>query len=38
MFVMRTGTEADMLAAFDSDYKAALKEGWQVEGSHGVHP
>jgi hypothetical protein len=34
MFVMRTGTEADMLAAFDSDYKAALQEGWQVEGSH----
>lgn len=32
MVVMRTGTEAEMLAAFDYDYQAALKEGWQVEG------
>lgn len=34
MVVMRTGTETDMLAAFNSDYQAALKEGWQIEGSH----
>lgn len=33
MAFIRTGTEADMLAAFDSDYQAALKEGWQLEGS-----
>ena len=31
MVVIRTGTETDMLAAFDSDYQAALKEGWQPE-------
>lgn len=29
MVVVRTGTESEMLAAFDSDYQAALKEGWQ---------
>jgi hypothetical protein len=34
MIVMRTGAESEMLAALDSDYQAALKEGWQVEGSH----
>lgn len=34
MVIMRTGTETDMLAAFDSDYQAALEEGWQIEGSH----
>ena len=34
MVVIRTGTETEMLAAFDSDYQAALKEGWQFEGSH----
>jgi hypothetical protein len=33
MVVIRTGTETEMLAAFDSDYQAALKEGWQLEGS-----
>jgi hypothetical protein len=33
MVVMRTGTEAEMLEAFQSDYQAALKEGWQPEGS-----
>ena len=32
MVVIRTGTETEMLAAFDSDYQAALKEGWQLEG------
>jgi hypothetical protein len=31
MVVIRTGTETDMLAAFDSDYQAAVKEGWQPE-------
>jgi hypothetical protein len=30
MVVIRTGTETEMLAAFDSDYQAALKEGWQL--------
>jgi hypothetical protein len=34
MVVIRTGTETEMLAAFESDYQAALKEGWQLEGSH----
>lgn len=34
MVVMRTGTETDMLAAFNSDYQSALNEGWQIEGSH----
>ena len=34
MVVMRTGTETEMLAAFGFDYEAALKEGWQIEGSH----
>jgi hypothetical protein len=34
MIVIRTGAEPEMLAALDSDYQAALKEGWQVEGSH----
>jgi hypothetical protein len=34
MVVIRTGTETEMLAAFDSDYQAALKEGWQLEESH----
>jgi hypothetical protein len=34
MIVIRTGPESEMLAALDSDYRAALKEGWQVEGSH----
>lgn len=34
MIVMRTGAESEMLAALDSDYKAALKEGWQLEGNH----
>src|SRR5579862_705287 len=29
MVVIRTGTETEMLAAFDFDYHAALKEGWQ---------
>jgi hypothetical protein len=33
MVIIRTGTETEMLAAFDSDYQAALKEGWQIEGS-----
>lgn len=33
MAVIRTGTETEMLAAFDSDYRAALKEGWQLEES-----
>jgi hypothetical protein len=32
MVVMRTGTETDMLAVFDSDFQAALKEGWRPEG------
>lgn len=32
MVVIRTGAETEMLAAFDSDYQAALKEGWQPEG------
>ena len=34
MIIMRTGAESEMLAALDSDYQAALKEGWQLEGSH----
>jgi hypothetical protein len=34
MIVMRTGMESEMLAALDSDIQAALKEGWQLEGSH----
>lgn len=34
MVVIRTGTETEMLAAFDSDYQAALKEAWQLEGTH----
>jgi hypothetical protein len=34
MIVMRTGAESEMLAALDSDLQAALKEGWQLEGSH----
>ena len=33
MVVIRTGTETEMLAALDSDYQAALNEGWQVDGS-----
>jgi hypothetical protein len=31
MVVIRTGTETEMLEAFDSDYQAALKEGWQPD-------
>lgn len=31
MVVIRTGTETEMLAALDSDYQVALKEGWQPE-------
>jgi hypothetical protein len=31
MVIIRTGTETEMLAAFDFDYQAALKEGWQSE-------
>jgi hypothetical protein len=34
MVVIRTGTETEMLAAFDSDYQAALQEGWQLERNH----
>ncbi len=34
LIVMRTGAESEMLAALDSDLLAALKEGWQLEGSH----
>lgn len=30
MVVMRIGTQADMLAAFDSDFRSALNEGWKV--------
>jgi hypothetical protein len=33
MVVIRTGTETDMLAALDSDYEAAVKEGWQPDGT-----
>ena len=33
MIIMRTGAESEMLAALDSDYQAALKEGWQPEGN-----
>ena len=32
MIVIRTGTESDMLAAFDSDFQAAIKEAWLPEG------
>jgi len=32
MIIMRAGEESEMLAALDSDYQAALKEGWQLEG------
>ena len=34
MVVIRTGTESEMLAALDSDLQAALKEGWQPDGTH----
>ena len=34
MIIIRTGEESEMLAALDSDYQAALKEGWQLEGTH----
>jgi hypothetical protein len=34
MVIIRTGTETEMLAALDSDYQAALKEGWQLEGNN----
>jgi hypothetical protein len=34
MVVIRTGTETEMLAALDSDYQAALKEGWRPQGNH----
>jgi hypothetical protein len=33
MIIMRTGSETEMLEALDSDYHAALKEGWQIEGN-----
>jgi hypothetical protein len=33
MIIVRTGEESEMLAALDSDYQAAIKEGWQPEGS-----
>ncbi len=34
MIVVRTGTESEMLAAFDSDQQSALQEGWELEGSN----
>ena len=36
VIIMRTGKESEMLAALESDYQAALKEGWQLDGAIGA--